>query len=104
MNMQEKKFQRTKEDFICEQCGTAVLGTGYTNHCPKCLYSKHVDKNPGDRKEKCGGLMQPVSAIKRGEDYFILQQCQRCGFERKNKMAPEDDFEALLHLSRESAN
>lgn len=40
-----KNFTRVIEDFICENCGTEVKGNGYTNHCPKCLWSKHVDKD-----------------------------------------------------------
>lgn len=24
---------------MCEHCSAEVLGTGYTNHCPKCLWS-----------------------------------------------------------------
>jgi len=51
-----KKFQKKKEDFKCEKCGREVIGTGYTNHCPDCLWSKHVDVNPGDRQSKCLGL------------------------------------------------
>ncbi|HCR42265.1 TPA: hypothetical protein DIV45_02815, partial [Patescibacteria group bacterium] len=41
--MDRKNFIRTKEDFTCENCGHRVKGSGYTNHCPKCLYSQHVD-------------------------------------------------------------
>ena len=55
-----KQFQRKKENFVCEHCGQEVIGNGYTNHCPSCLHSKHVDINPGDRAETCGGLMEPV--------------------------------------------
>ncbi|HYC79501.1 MAG TPA: RNHCP domain-containing protein, partial [Candidatus Binatia bacterium] len=55
-----KLFQRTPENFVCENCGTKVSGNGYTNHCPNCLYSKHVDNNPGDRLNKCHGLMEPI--------------------------------------------
>ena len=62
MNTPPKKFQRTIEDFTCEQCNFAVKGNGYTNHCPKCLWSKHVDVNPGDRAATCGGLMEPIGA------------------------------------------
>ena len=32
---------KNKEDFICENCGAFVVGTGYTSHCPQCLWSKH---------------------------------------------------------------
>ena len=55
-----KRFSRRTEDFTCEHCGTKVKGNGYTNHCPQCLYSKHVDINPGDRLSDCGGLMEPI--------------------------------------------
>jgi rubrerythrin len=95
-----KQFQRTIEDFVCEHCGTAVKGDGFTNHCPKCLWSKHVDINPGDRAEKCGGLMKPVGVIKRGKDMVITHQCELCGFERNKKLEPEDDFSALLEIMK----
>ncbi len=68
MNANTANFQRTKEDFACERCGLFVRGNGYTNHCPQCLWSKHVDVNPGDRQETCRGLMEPVGMeIKSGE-------------------------------------
>ncbi|MEK7158524.1 MAG: RNHCP domain-containing protein, partial [Patescibacteria group bacterium] len=44
-----RTFQRRVEDFTCESCGAQVTGDGYTNHCPQCLVSKHVDVYPGDR-------------------------------------------------------
>ena len=95
-----KQFTRTIEDFNCEQCGLAVKGTGYTNHCPSCLWSKHVDKNPGDRQEKCGGMMKPISVEKKGEEYVVLQKCERCSFERKNKVGKEDSFDAAIAISK----
>lgn len=79
------------------------MGDGYTNHCPKCLYSKHVDIFPGDRLAKCGGLMEPVGLERDGAAYKVLQRCIRCGHTRKNKNAREDDFDALLAISRKSA-
>ena len=45
-----KKFERNREDFTCNNCELFVQGDGYTDHCPSCLYSKHVDINPGDRQ------------------------------------------------------
>ena len=50
------------EQFVCENCGFNVPKLGYScrNHCPKCLHSKHVDKNPGDREEECHGDLEPV--------------------------------------------
>ena len=95
-----RQFQRRREDFVCEHCGVEVHGNGYTNHCPHCLYSKHVDVNPGDREETCGGLMEPVSLEQKDGQYILVHQCQKCGFERRNKVCEEDDFEAVLSLAR----
>lgn len=97
------RFQRRPEDFTCERCGLAVNGNGYTNHCPRCLWSKHVDVLPGDRAAVCGGAMRPLAVERSGDGFRILFRCQRCGFERPNKSAPEDDFEALLELARRGA-
>ena len=95
-----KKFSRKTEDFVCQNCGTEVQGNGYTNHCPKCLYSKHVDINPGDRAADCGGLMEPIDLELKEGQYIIIQRCRECGFIRKNKVVDSDDFSAVLKLSR----
>ncbi|HKJ27418.1 MAG TPA: RNHCP domain-containing protein [Anaerolineales bacterium] len=98
--METPKFQRNIEDFICEQCGHAVTGTGFTNHCPACLWSKHVDIHPGDRAEACGGLMEPIAVSQKKGHYRIQFRCVKCKTERWNKSAPEDDFETLLAIAR----
>jgi hypothetical protein len=95
------------QGFQCEQCGEQVLPVtngSYRNHCPFCLYSKHVDFMPGDRAESCGGLMVPVGIryhSKKG--YQILHRCQNCGMEQLNKAARDtiqpDDLEALQRLT-----
>lgn len=93
-----KRFRRTVEDFVCERCGFKVKGSGYTNHCPRCLWSKHVDVYPGDREEACEGLMEPMAVEARGDNYRIIHRCTRCGAVRKNRVAAEDDFEVLLQI------
>lgn len=93
-----KKFIRRKEDFTCEKCGAFIKGAGYTNHCPKCLWSKHVDVHPGDRAEACGGMMKPIAAELKRNEYIIVHRCGRCGLVRRNTAAPSDDFEAILRL------
>ena len=98
--MQGKKFQRTVEDFVCENCGYEVVGTGYTNHCPKCLWSKHVDVHPGDRAAVCGGMMEPVRVEGASPEYAIVQRCVICGHERKNAAAPEDDTDAVIAVAK----
>ncbi len=92
------KFTRTIEDFICEHCGAKVTGNGYTNHCPACLWSKHVDINPGDRAERCEGLMKPLCVEMIHDDYIIIQKCEKCGAQRRNKSKKDDNFEAILAL------
>lgn len=95
-----KKFQRKVEDFDCLRCGAHVIGDGFTNHCPQCLWSRHVDVNPGDRAEACQGMMAPVAVAKRGDSYRIQHRCQLCGLERWNKSDPQDDFKRLLELAQ----
>jgi hypothetical protein len=95
-----KIFQRKIEDFECGYCGRKVVGNGYTNHCPKCLYSKHVDVHPGDRAAECGGLMVPVFLEPDKNERKLTHRCVMCGHEKKNRVSEEDDFEALLGLSK----
>lgn len=98
--MDTKKFKRKKESFICQKCGEEISGDGYTNHCPRCLWSRHVDIYPGDRAAVCKGFMRPIGVeFKKGE-YIILHRCVKCGYERKNKASGKDDFEAILGLAK----
>lgn len=96
-----KRFTHRNEGFTCESCTAKVLAAQGTcrNHCPVCLYSKHVDINPGDRAANCGGQMKPINLeTKSGRPYRLLHECQRCAFKRPNKVADDDDKEALLTL------
>jgi rubrerythrin len=95
-----KKFQRKKENFVCVYCGIKVKGSGYTDHCPNCLWSRHVDINPGDRVARCGGAMEPISVETKGGEYIIGYQCQKCGFKHRVKAAPNDNFGAILKLTK----
>lgn len=92
-------FRRLVEDFACEHCGKEVRGDGYTNHCPSCLWSKHVDIDPGDRAALCGGMMEPVRLEGSTPRYRILHRCVRCGFERRNGVTQEDDDAAIAALA-----
>lgn len=95
-----KKFTRKIEDFVCENCGTIVKGNGYTNHCPNCLFSKHVDINPGDRMSTCSGLMKSIDVLQKDGEFVILHKCEKCGFERKNKVVDNDNREALINITK----
>lgn len=76
------------------------LGYSCRNHCPSCLHSKHVDKNPGDREETCHGILEPIGIetnSKKG--YIIIFKCKKCGMIRKNKVAEDDDMDLIIKLS-----
>ncbi len=96
-----KNFTMRDEEFICEHCGKKVLPLGYTarDHCPFCLYSKHVDIMPGDRKNTCLGLLEPVGIEKFRDTYKIIYRCQKCGEYHKNIMAKDDNIDFIIELS-----
>ena len=94
-----KKFTRHIEDFTCEHCGTHVSGNGYTNHCPKCLWSKHVDNNPGDRMSDCGGMMRPISVKPDKAGYIITHKCEKCGKIINQHSSENDDIDTIISIS-----
>lgn len=90
------QFIRHRENFCCDKCGYEVLGNGYTNHCPECLWSKHVDVNPGDRLASCQALMEPVAVEIEKGDYEIIHRCLACGYQKRNKSDPNDKIGNFL--------
>lgn len=99
--MVSKKFQRHVENFSCEHCGTAVTGNGYTNHCPECFYSKHVDVNPGDRLAQCGGLMVPIAVEFQHSQWRVVQQCVKCAKVWRNQVRSQDNISQLIVLQQQ---
>ena len=95
----EKKFQKKVEDFVCINCNTEIEGNGYTDHCFKCLYSLHVDINPGDRMSDCRGLMEPVGFKRKTGENIIIYRCQKCSFLHQVKAAKNDNIEELMMLN-----
>ena len=95
-----KKFTRKIEDFVCENCEHKIKGDGYTNHCPFCLWSKHVDINPGDRESKCLGMMKPIRIEKGKRDMMIVHQCQKCAYQKRNKVAKVDNFDEIIRIQK----
>lgn len=89
------------ENFICEHCGKKVSKLNYTarDHCPYCLYSKHVDINPGDRANNCKGLLKPTDIEKFKDTYKIIYKCELCGEQHKNIIATDDDMDEIIRLS-----
>ena len=106
-------------DFRCAHCGYWVTsnrefsGVNNRNHCPYCLWSKHLDLfEAGDRMSACKSTMRPVGlTIKRinkkygaggvGE-LMLVHQCQECGKLVANRIAADDDIETILAVYRVS--
>jgi hypothetical protein len=100
---QRKKFIPINEGFSCENCDKQIpkaQGT-FRNHCPFCLYSKHVDEvTPGDRKSDCGGLMKPIRVEKDSKrEWMIVHQCLKCQKISRNRTAADDNKDKLIKIA-----
>lgn len=97
-----KRFTMKDENFICENCGHMVNKLNYTarDHCPVCLFSKHIDILPGDRENKCHGLLKPIGIEKFKNTYKILYECEKCHEKHKNIMATDDNMDLIIELSK----
>jgi hypothetical protein len=111
-------------DFRCLACHnpvsglSVVSGVHHRNHCPYCLWSRCLDLYvPGDRLSACKAGMRPVGlALKRVNKKYAAQKagelmlvhfCDECGKVSLNRLAADDDpqavletFEASLALNR----
>jgi len=90
--------------FRCGHCDYSVPrtapGTRHRNHCPVCLWSRHLDADPGDRSAGCGGIMEPVAiAARRDGEWTLVHKCRRCGELDRNRIAGDDDPIALMSLA-----
>ena len=101
-----KRFSKNDDGFTCLYCGRYVPPLGYTsrNHCPYCLWSIHVDVNPGDRANECRGALRPIRTepdSKKG--FIVIHRCEKCGEIRRNKAAEKgdvpDDRRLLIKLT-----
>jgi len=97
-----KKFTMIDEEFICENCNEKITKLNYTarDHCNKCLYSKHVDINPGDRNNNCKGLLKPIKIEKFKKTYKIIYKCEKCNQIHKNIIANDDNMDIIIELSK----
>ena len=105
-------FKDINADFTCKNCGwfvsasMGVSGVVNRNHCPYCLYSRHVDLfEAGDRLCACKALMTPVGVtLKRNKDKYALRGgelmlvhcCTDCGALSINRIAADDDTVVIL--------
>ncbi len=94
---------RSDSGFTCIRCKQPVssqaFGTQHRNHCPFCLWSRHLDDEPGDRRCPCRAPMEPVAIeVRRDGEWAIIHRCTGCGTLRTNRVAGDDRELALLAL------
>ena len=113
MNRDNKRKQFTNgyykthpctESFTCKNCGWLVTPDGaaseHRNHCNNCLYSLHLDIEPGDREADCGGLMEPVAVwVRKNGEWAIIHRCKRCGMMSSNRVAADDNPVKLMSIA-----
>lgn len=100
--MQEKRFTKNDSGFICANCGekTPPLSYSSRDHCRRCLCSLHVDVNPGDRANGCGGLLTPQRTEPDPRKGFIIYyKCSKCGARVRCRSASDDDTDLLIKLT-----
>ena len=92
--------------FRCVHCRldvpTDAPGTRHRNHCPACLWSRHVDERPGDGAmvDECGSGMEPIAIGVRGRgEWVVIHRCTGCGELDANRSAGDDSPLLLLRLA-----
>jgi len=110
-------YQRTI-GFICLNCkfqvrsDIAFSGVLNRNHCPFCLWSRHVDHwQAGDRLSACKMPMRPIGltfkklknkyGLALGE-LMLIHQCSDCQAISINRIAADDDIQKILEIMNES--
>lgn len=112
------RFDTQVSDFTCKHCHNYVTtdplfsGVGNRNHCPYCLWSRHMDLfEAGDRLSACKAIMQPVGlSVKRTRkkygsgvgELMLIHRCVECGRVSINRTAADDDTDTLLGIYQSS--
>lgn len=90
--------------YRCRRCGLDVSlvapGTAHRNHCPNCLWSRHLDRKPGDRAADCGSSMEPIAVSVRGDgEWILVHRCSGCGELDLNRIAGDDNPLLLVRIA-----
>ena len=107
MSHDQRRGQRRERrtSFRCGYChldvSTDAHGTAHRNHCPNCLWSRHLDDDtPGDRDARCGALMEPIAITVRGDgEWVLVHRCGNCDVLHLNRSAGDDNPLILLRLA-----
>ena len=101
--------------FTCRHCNLYVpcdpmlAGVQNRNHCPYCLWSRHLDwRTAGDRLAGCRATMQPIGlTIKRSRNKYagerdgelmLIHRCTICAKVAINRIAADDCATAIMQI------
>ena len=92
---------RTRSDGHCRlDVSMDAPGTQHRNHCPSCLWSRHLDNTPGDRAADCSGSMEPIGICVRTDgEWALIHRCGGCATVRMNRIAGDDNPLLLMRLA-----
>jgi hypothetical protein len=90
-------------------CDPALAGVQNRNHCPYCLWSRHLDwRVAGDRLAGCRATMQPIGlTIKRSRNKYagerdgelmLIHRCMICAKVAINRIAADDSDAAIMQI------
>ena len=88
--------RRMPDTFRCQHCRLDVSmdapGTTHRNHCPTCLWSRHLDAVvPGDRAAACAGPMEPIAVTVHADgEWALVHRCAGCAAVSVNRIAGDD--------------
>ena len=105
----------TNADFKCLHCrgyvssAEMLAGVGNRNHCPYCLWSRHLDLfEAGDRLAACKAPMRPVGlTLKRSRNKYasavsgelmLVHLCTECDRISINRIAADDVPEMIIEV------
>jgi RNHCP domain len=99
-----RRAREGRDSFRCGHCRLDVpiqaAGTAHRNHCPNCLWSRHVDDSPGDRAADCGALMEPIAiTVRGGGEWVLVHRCRACDEIHLNRTAGDDNPLMLMRLA-----
>lgn len=98
-------MSRPSRSFRCAHCRLDVPmdapGTRHRNHCPSCLWSRHLDDDtPGDRDADCGAAMEPIAVCARADgEWALVHRCGACTTIHVNRIAGDDNPLILMQLA-----
>lgn len=112
-------LNKFENGFRCEHCEAyvytlpVIAGVNNRNHCPFCLWSRHVDYlRPGDRMSACKATMQPIGlTVKQCRDKYasgisgelmLIHRCSDCSKLSINRIAADDQAEVVVGVYRAS--